>query len=300
MTRMAGTSAALSVVLGALACGCVQDDPTRNYLVSEPRILAVLAEPAEALPGDAVHFRAVWVDRSGPVVDGRVRWSFCVTPRALSENTPVSRACASTDEAPLSARTLELDTRIPRDACARFGTETALGMRPADPDHSGGYYQPLRVSTEDLTTSVVRARILCPLANAPIDVARRFNEDYVPNAAPSIVGLTLSMNGEELAPDALPAEATVTLQLSLGDDARERYLRYSARSGELDTLPEVLSAEWFVTRGELDQDQAEIRALTAENVLSTPEPDSELWLWIVVRDDRGGVSIHEQVLHTAR
>jgi hypothetical protein len=294
--RPNGATCVLASVLGTLWFACVQADDTRSYLVQEPRILAVLADPAEAAPGESVHFQALWVDEMGPVEDARVRWALCSTPRALTENTSVAQVCAESDEQPLSERSLLLDTAIPRDACARFGSETSLGQRPTDPDHSGGYYQPLRLTADGLRPTIIRQRILCPLANAPIDVARRFNERYVPNSAPTLAALSLFADGEQVAAEALPASTAVALRLELADAARESYPLYDSRSGALSTRPEVLRAQWFSTRGELAHDDSEIPALSAENVLTTPEPGSQLWLWIVVRDDRGGVSVHSAQL----
>lgn len=271
------------VLITGWLSACAREDATNEARVSGPRILAVLADPAEAAPGEQVHYRALLVAADGPHTGTRVRWSLCQTPRAQRENGSVSAACADRDEQPLETHELELDAIIPRDACARFGSETALGQRPLDPDHTGGYYQPLRLSVDDLPSTIVRQRITCPLSNAPIDVAQRFNQRYTPNQAPAIAALRIFLGDEELSADALPAHAKVRLELTLAQEAREIYPLYDALHGRLGTAREQLDVRWYTTSGELSSD----------NELSTPGAGA-FWLWLVVRDDRGGVSALEQ------
>lgn len=287
---------AIPALVCSLVSACVADDVTRDAYIQAPRILAVVAEPAEAAPGDEVSFRALVVAPEGPVAAARWHWSFCLTPRALTENSSVSKVCATSDEKPLAGRDAELQAVIPEDACARFGSETSLGLRPLDPDHSGGYYQPLRLSASELRTTIVRQRILCPLANAPIDVAIRFAQSYVANTNPSLEGLRLTTEDGEVAAAALPAHTKVALAVEVADDARESYPLYDALSGELSTRTETLRARWFVTQGELALDESDVSGRETNNELTTPEAGSALWLWVVVRDDRGGVSVLEQAL----
>jgi hypothetical protein len=288
--------AARMLVLSVCLVACVREDVPDEARVNGPRILAVLAEPPEAAPGEPVHLRALFVDGTGPRTAASVRWALCQTPRSLRENTSVSAACAERDERPLSAHELELDALIPRDACARFGSETALGERPLDPDHSGGYYQPLRLSVDDLPTAIVRQRIVCPLANAPIDVTQRFNQRYTPNRAPAIAALRAVHGAEELSFEALPAHSALELQLTFAEDARETYPLYDALHGQLDSARERLEVRWYVTRGALAHASDAPSGETAENVLSTQATGSKSWLWLIVRDDRGGVSALEQPL----
>jgi hypothetical protein len=58
-----------------------------------------------------------------------------------------------------------------------------------------------------------------------------------------------------------------------------------------------LTAQWFVTGGELAYDTTEVRGLSASNRFTTPPGPRDVWLWVVVRDDRGGVSALTQLLH---
>lgn len=287
---------ALLASLSSVALACVADVESEPSRISAPRLIAVLSEPAEVEPGQEVHYRALLVSAEGPSDAPDARWAYCTTPRALSENTSVAKACAVSDELPLATRGLELDARVPRDACARFGSESSGSERPHDPDHTGGYYQPLRLSTEGVPSTVLRQRILCPLANAPIDVAQEFARNYVVNEPPAITHLTLRVDGAPVRDDTLRPETRIELTLTLAEDAHEQYPHYLPGSGALETRHEAISAQWFSSGGTLAEATSEVPESQAQNALDTPAAAGDFWLWVVVRDERGGVSALERRL----
>ena len=73
-------------------CACKPDFAKRESLVDGPAILAVRAEPAEAKPGETVTFTALVASPEGEIGDA-VAWTFCSTPKLLTDNTAVSPAC---------------------------------------------------------------------------------------------------------------------------------------------------------------------------------------------------------------
>lgn len=217
------------------------------------------------------------------------RWSFCVSPRSLSENAAVAEACARDVELGPVLEGELIDASLPRDACARFGPETSAGLRPGDPDLTGGYYQPLRLTFAGETT-LFRHRIRCALANAPLARAQEFEARYRENRHPDMGQLTLRAAGGALDVRALPLATSIELEIELAPDARERYARFDARSGRVVSAEETLNAAWYATAGQLAHEQAALPELAGTNLWHSPEQAQTVWLWVVVRDDRGGVA----------
>jgi hypothetical protein len=100
---------------------------------------------------------------------------------------------------------------MPFEACTLFGPITPpvakdqLPIRPRDPDITGGYYLPVRVSLwipeplrrpgmagEDTLVGFELERIACGLANAPPGITRDFNATYTSNQNPHLAGVNLT------------------------------------------------------------------------------------------------------------
>jgi hypothetical protein len=73
----------------------------------------------------------------------------------------------------------------------------------------------------------------------------------------------------------------------LAADARERYVRVSGQSREAD---EMLSASWYVTRAQLQVAQQRSIGGAPRTRPRLAVEDESAWLWLVLRDDRGGVT----------
>jgi hypothetical protein len=72
----------LLALVGALLGGCIQPlDPAS--IVRTPRILAIVAEPPEARPGQDVVFRAMIAIPDGAARPLSLRWTSCVDPERL-------------------------------------------------------------------------------------------------------------------------------------------------------------------------------------------------------------------------
>lgn len=255
--------------------------------IDGPRIVAVIADPAEAPPGSTVRYAALVASPEDVTV--APRWSFCATPRPLTENGAVSEACARAVELEPVLEGLTIEATLPRDACARFGPETSAGLRPSDPDATGGYYQPLRLTLEG-ETSVFRQRIRCALPDAPLARVQEFEARYRDNRHPAIEQLSLRVQGAARDFGALPPSASVALELALAPDARERYARFDHRSGRVVLEQERLSATWYASAGRLEHGSQTLATLGATNLWHSPAHAQAVRLWVVVRDDRGGVA----------
>lgn len=199
--------------------------------------------------------------------------------------------------------------------------------RPVDPDITGGYYQPLRLfaddSDDDLT--LFQLRIACGLAGADQQQAAEYRARARPNAAPEVAAV--ERDGVVLAPDAVvtvAAGAELPLRLRweacpeepvCGDNrctldetaegcpgdcggapgcgGAETYLRFDPGALTLTTPREAIRVAWYATGGRFAEartgrSSAE-RDAFSDNTWTAPDEPGATTLWLVLRDDRGGV-----------
>jgi len=273
---------------------CHDGADVRPSIVRSPQILALESEPPEAAPGQSVSYSVLAIDDRGRLTPEDLQLSYCRTPKAIGDNRVASDACAFEVEsdAPID--------KLPSDACARFGPNAPSGVRPPDPDPTGGYYQPIRVAFDGLT-AVGLQRLRCPLGNAPIALTQEFRARYVPNRNPELMPLSIELDGAPVTDDVLPRDRELTLRASWPASSRESYLMYDAFTVSLIERRESLRVSWFVTQGELAYDHtgraADDPALWTENRWRTPETPGTWQLWVVLRDDRGGSAHAGYELH---
>jgi hypothetical protein len=275
------------LVAGGALLACRETSGERASLIADTRILALVAEPAETAPGQSVQYRVLAVDEHGPRDPGAAQLAYCTTPKALGDNRSASEACAERAEG-----TSDIGT-IPSDACSRFGPVVPAGVRPPDPDETGGYYQPVRVALGS-SLAVGLQRVRCPLTNAPFDITRDFRARYVANTNPELTPLAIFHNALALDPDALPRDRDLTLRVGWTRASREDYVVYDPVAVQLAPHTESLRVSWFVTAGELMFDQTgrgeSDPLLQTENTWHTPPDGGHVFLWVVLRDARGGTA----------
>lgn len=279
------TRALLVGLVGLVAAGCDDGLDQRLAIVREPRVLAVIAEPAEARPPQPITLRAVIAGPDGPITSPPT-WGFCVAPKPPTEDNAVSAGCI--DEAmvlPLGTGPIASGT-LPGDGCLRFGPDVPPGMdfRPRDPDATGGYYQPVRVAVDGLLAFGL-PRITCKLGRAPFDVALEYDQRYVANQNPTLLPFTL---------DEAPANTDVTLRAAWPAASAEPYLASDPISQTLVERREAMRVSWFATGGVLPVDATAVGEddTTTEVTTTWRTPDAgPAWVWIVLRDARGGIAV---------
>lgn len=306
----------MSLLLVLAACAPLLDDDTPY--VTDPRVLAVRVEPAEVEAGSEIVLSALYADASGTIEQARLDWSFCPVATPLAELGPISTDCldpGSDDLLPIGTG-IEVVGIVPIDACSRFGPnpppprDGQPAGRPADPDVTGGFYQPTLVFADGDAGGpvLIDVRMRCGLANVSQETYIAWNQAYVSNRSPRIEAVVLG-DGDDAAE--LPSEETglstdvgagetLTLTVRWPDcpegadcDGAETYVVHDP---ETDTLPErreAISATWFTTAGQLDTarngrvgDDPE-RSLA--NAWTAPDEATEAWIGVVLRDERGGV-----------
>lgn len=290
-----------------VACAPTLDDPGSR--VTSRRVLAVRFEPAEAAPGESVRAIALVADPRSP--DGAVvTWSWCDARPSLSSLAPASPRClvdgAWQHDAGAGA---EVATSMPMSACSVFGpdppdTAQGEGARPFDPDATGGYQAPLRV-TVDATAALSFARVRCNLAGATREQSAEFTRRYRANANPAFEAIERVEGGvaTALEGDTLRVRAGASVALRVRWPAREsdaacggaeRYVMFDPTSRALVGRREAMRVSWYASGGSFrdvrtGRDRDDL-ARESDNAFTAPATPSESLAWVVLRDERGGVA----------
>lgn len=273
----------IAFTLGALAA-CDDALDQRLGIIDAPRVLAVIAEPAEAKPGEEVMYEAVIASPDGPFV-AAPSWGYCTSPKPPTEDNAASTGCVGGDALIELGTAPTVSGTIPAEACIRFGPDVPPGgFRPRDPDASGGYYQPVRIVLDDLL-AIGLSRITCNLPTAPFEAAARYRAEYVANVNPVLDPVLF---------DRVPASSEITLTASWPAASAESYLYFDAAGQTLIDRREAMRVSWFATGGTLAVDASAVAeasdATSASTTWQTPAAGTA-WIWIVLRDSRGGVAV---------
>ena len=257
-------------------------------------------------------YDALTVDVTGTVAAPAINWALCLEPNPPANGNDVSNACLTIpDDTTTPAPTFT--TTLSSNACTLFGPDAPPPMkgeppmRPADPDTTGGFYQPVRATWQSDAgplLSFALERITCPLANAPTDIATMYATKYVPNNNPALTDLVLDPGGTATSlhvagQTAAPAAATVsagqklTLEADFSADSAETFLFWNVLTLTLDMQRESLRLSWFATAGALEHDATGRSATETEtftqNVWTAPMTPGPVYFWTVLRDNRGGI-----------
>lgn len=300
------------LLLSAAADGCKPDLGTPQSLIIGPTILAIRGTPPEAAEGGMATYDALTVDVTGTVAAPEINWAQCLEPNPPANGNDVSNACLTIpDDTTAPAPTFS--AALATNACTLFGPDAPPPMkgqppmRPADPDTTGGFYQPVRATWQSDAGPLLAfalQRITCRLANAPTDIAAMYATNYVANKNPALADLvldpagamtTLYAAGQTVAPQTatISAGQKVTLQADFSADAAETFLVWNVLTLTLDTQRESLRLSWFATGGAFEHDatgrsQTEMEPFT-QNVWTAPMTPGPVYFWVVLRDDRGGI-----------
>ncbi len=311
MKRTGLVAGLLALAAAAAVSGCKPDLGAPQSLIQGPTFLAIRGTPPEAAENGTVTYDVLAVDTRGTVDAPQVGWAQCLIPDPPANSNDVAPGCLTIPDD--SGPSPTFTAALPADACMLFGPETPPPMkgqpptRPADPDTTGGFYQPVRATWQSDAGPLLAftlQRITCRLANAPVDVAAMYAMDYVPNNNPQLADLLLDPAGGMLplylaGSAGSPPVATVaagqkvTLQADFSPGSAETFLVWNVVSLTLDMQRESLRLSWYATGGAFDHDvtgrgQSETETFT-QNVWTAPETPGPVHFWTVLRDDRGGI-----------
>jgi hypothetical protein len=341
------------------AVSCKPEFSERPSIVENYRVLAIKAEPAEWLKivdpdtnqAKPAKFTALVADPVGTVQNADLDWAFCTQPKPLKELNDVAIGCFGDDPKTILqlGKGPQTSAAVPDDACRQFGPDIPedQAFRPADPDVTGGYYQPLRVlyhpaAPNPIVPAIAKVRIRCGLPGASQEQVGQYNRSYHlnenpiisqiqlmlpsgptpvtaleddPNAAPLVVGRGQTVTLRATWPvcplvDACgdgtcgPTETKETGAGQCTDDCKvekacggaERYLAFHLDTRQLVVDRETMRLSWFAATGggtfrddRTGRSPEETDTFT-ENVYTAPPGPGHFPIWLVLRDDRGGIT----------
>jgi len=298
-----------AILAASIALGCKPSVGQAPSLITDYTLLAVMGEPPEAKPGDTVTYSYLLAAPPpvGTVSDPTAGWDVCLTPKPPAENNSVASACDP--PTPGTTPGLTFSTPIPTNACQLFGPIAPPvqagkpAIRPRDPDSTGGYYLPVRVKFSDLTTGDVAGfafeRIGCGLANAAISVVNDYNKSYQANNDPGIAGTDLvavsgtRTNLDTVQPTVAPGES-VDFVATFTDGSAETFPVLAPGGDALVDQRESLHLSWFATSGSFVHDRTGVAstdvATSTTNTWKAPNEAMTVFVWLVLRDSRGGTA----------
>lgn len=285
--------------------GCAPELSVKASRITAARVVAVRAEPAEVRPGEPFTLTATVA--SPGATDARIDWRVCETPRDTTSSTTVSPAClgeAAPSEA-LPSHELRVDVTMPSDACMRVGPqvppagEDGVRTRAPDADLTGGWQMPVRL---DLTagaaqeTLFARVRVRCQPPDVPGSTAQGYAQRYVNNRNPTLDAVFDATGGDvrELSresPNVTSRDALLVAHWT--SDSAERYVRVEPTTRALDERTESLEIAWFTDGGSFARDRTapDGASTTSQNTLHLDASTHSATVWIVLRDERGGVDV---------
>jgi hypothetical protein len=288
------------VLAAFLLAACRPDFGLPVSVVTAPRVLAVIAEPPEVRPGEAVHLRTVAGGPEGQL-DPRADYAFCTSPRPLVESNVVNPDCLGTASTPIATAAESAEATLAADACLEFGPDTPAQtpgqppLRPRDPDVTGGFYAPVKVSVPGATEAIALVRLRCNLTHASAQAAVAFAARYLPNTNPSLSSLTLELDdGTPVDLAAVPASSELTLRVTWPDGTAEPFVVHDPQSDALLDHRESLRVSWFTTAGEIPvvtTGRGEEDPATNSTTRWQTPPSGAGTLWAVLRDSRGGAAV---------
>lgn len=399
-------SAFLLVASAPVGAGCKPELEGRPSAVDEDVVLAVRSSPAEVNPSDmpveVVTYEALYVGPEGAADPSKLDWAFCDEAKPLAVTGPIAPVCLARrvpditltvsgggdGAAPITQTERVLTpfgtgpvarSAAPGNGCRVFGPfppEPLPGQpaaRPADPDTTGGYYQPVRLLVPSKTGddyAVGVTRLDCGIFGATQDQNNEYDKRHRPNENPAILSLTVTRgNGRSVTVDEEPGGSpvsgdsagggsladggasdagagpprdagisqetdagvstprrtvspgeTVTFRASWARCAppcsgancaapepctgSEAYLDLDLISHELVDRRESIRVSWYSNAGSFDHDrtgrtESDVDTPDTDNAWTAPSAAADVRLWLVIRDDRGGVGWSSYVIHVA-
>jgi hypothetical protein len=305
------------VCLGPAVGGCTGELPPPS-LVDRFRALAVRAEPPEVAPGEAAAFDLLLVDPYAPA-EGRTRtflWLACATPPGTSP-----MACAQFATDPSAALPGAVTGSVTLPACDEpAGSLTGGGLCLLGTDETAAYVPPADFldagdETRQVTTFVAAATgetdalgcvaqmaeqgsmtADCQVSYKRLTVSRSESPNHNPGLA------TLLLDDAALPEtDVTPVESgDHVLHAVAVDGSAEGFTKTDGT-----TATEALLLSWYLaapgdpgsTRlpGTVKLYRTEIPG--EDQTYTAPTEAGDVVLWVVVRDDRGGVGWLRRDLH---
>ncbi|HEY6881339.1 MAG TPA: hypothetical protein VI299_25110 [Polyangiales bacterium] len=296
---------------------CAPDLDVKASRVLQTRVVAVRATPAEARPGTTVTLQAIVVTPLPTPASRQIDWAFCNVPRSPSDSITVNAACLRPLDPSVPALTqIEGATgdvaraQVPIDACRTIGPELPptdeMGnpQRPPDADITGGYQLPVRLVLSDSTgvdISFDRQRVRCNLGNAPSSAATEYQQRYMDNQNPAFTSIVFAGSpapADGSARFAVPRGGQYPIRVTWDASAAENYVLFDPTTRSIQDRRERLEIGWFTNGGSFERDRTtpDDESSTSNELSLDSDVTEPVTVWIVLRDERGGVGVTTLVL----
>ncbi len=278
------------LVLATFAlCGGCGDDFSPYNEVDGFRLLAIRATPPELRPGQDVELTALVVGDDAP----RFTWRWCAVTRGPGER----HDCAIQDG--------EIESELPNALLST--SESATFAWPRDPSVTDAFCDlaaqreapigaPRLDCASDRPELFVRLEVESAAGERVIALhALPLILDEAPcNTNPELQDVHVEIAGAMKPIEGARIDGEVQLELLVPESAAQSYGTDAVDGGDR----ELLRATWFVTGGETDAmrtvfipgDATATFAELTRNTWTLPAAPREVTLYLVLRDDRGGVS----------
>jgi hypothetical protein len=349
--RALGFSPGPACALALLAfVACRPDTEGGASLIDGPRVLAIRSVPAEIEPGKPVQYSALYATPTAESARPELQWALCTARKPLAVAGPIALECLQPTGPGLQqlGKGDSASATIPADGCRVFGPSPPApkmgepAARPADPDSTGGYFQPMRVMVpgSEAEYAIGFTRIACGAGSATQDQTLEYAKNYRPNENPALDSVLVDPEGVGVELAEVPEEATqvasgqrVTFRATWADcplsaacgdgicgaaedrascaadcatargcTGSEPYVYLDPIARELVQRREAMRVSWFASTGTFAHDRsgrAETDADSAfsDNDWTAPSEASDVRVWVVLRDDRGGVGYRSFYVH---
>jgi hypothetical protein len=265
------------------AAGCTGNFPPYSD-VHSLSVLAMRAEPPEIAPGESATMDALVVDPQGRTVERE--WAVCVKPPDVGTGTNVHPDCITMDAAPFL---IPAGTGDSAQVTMPLVQPTDLGL----PDATDGFYLPVRLTVRAGADQVVAIYRLRYALGGPRNANPKVADLLARVAADGTGGAPLTDGEQATHGD------TLALRVAYGPGSAEDYFVLDPSTRMLAPRTEILPTSWFIDAGKLDQettgpDRPVTNWSLGENLpMALPQA---IHLWVVVRDDRGGVDFASRML----
>ncbi|MCU1278529.1 MAG: hypothetical protein JWM53_2075 [bacterium] len=285
---------ALVVGLAALAVGGCGDQFDPASFVDTLRLLAVKAEPPEVAPGMVTALTATAVNPGGATPT--VTWDACLLPPPPATGQAVNQDCIALPQRDPSL--VSFGAGLAVTATMPALSPSMLGL----PDQTNGFYLPVRVRLDADGKSLVsfyslRLGLGALSPNPPNGNPTLTGIFRVPSAD---AGAAEDAPLDEAAPPEVHGSDEVALRALVTPESQETYVVYDGdpRTTPARTVTEAVRVSWYTTAGHFTNEVTGVDKPDTTLVLDKhlPAAGTPIDLWVVARDDRGGMDVLHRTL----
>lgn len=282
----------LSIAL--CACGPSFDPPE---LLNRTRLLAVAAEPPELGAGEKTTLRALVYPPKAAVT---LEWAYCTQATTTTAVAPTASDCIENETAPFLTPIGDgesIEFTMPAFPPTQFGL----------PDSSFGVYLPIRVRLKEkgvlVETGIYRLRYTLPIPGVMLPKNQNpklLGLYQVPDTAPSTGPTTQPL--DETTPYPWDGKTPLKLRAALTDGSIETYQTVSGdlKNPTLKPANETIDFQWYGDTGKWSPPTTGPERPNTELALDPKKPapatDRPIHIYIIARDERGGVAwLHREL-----